>query len=99
MQHVRSCSRFQVRLQSKQRWWEETDSSHQQTDYKPVVDFVKWGRRDVHRPKDEDNKLRGWSYKANVGGNVEVRFLPLSLPSSSLCAFPALTCLIRLHCR
>jgi hypothetical protein len=44
----------------------------QLADYLPT-EHLKWKRTDVHRPQDEDNKLRGWSWKANVGGEVEVR--------------------------
>ncbi|KAK4700934.1 amidase, partial [Phenoliferia sp. Uapishka_3] len=40
-------------------------------DYIPFVDTERFPRREVHRPKDEDNLLRGWAWKANIGGAEE----------------------------
>ncbi|GAA6041989.1 hypothetical protein JCM8097_009133 [Rhodosporidiobolus ruineniae] len=37
-------------------------------DYIPQTDFARFPRQDVHRPADEDNKLRGWSWKGKVEG-------------------------------
>ncbi|GAA6014797.1 hypothetical protein JCM10207_002184 [Rhodosporidiobolus poonsookiae] len=36
--------------------------------YTPEVNYARFPRKDVHRPADEDNKLRGWSWKATVKG-------------------------------
>ncbi|GAA5823414.1 hypothetical protein JCM11251_000626 [Rhodosporidiobolus azoricus] len=37
-------------------------------DFVPTVDFERFPRQNVHRPADEENKLRGWSWKAMVAG-------------------------------
>ncbi|GAA5908638.1 hypothetical protein JCM6882_003700 [Rhodosporidiobolus microsporus] len=40
-------------------------------DFVPPVDYDRFPRKDVHRPADEENQLRGWSYKATVEGEKE----------------------------
>ncbi|KAJ7902819.1 amidase signature domain-containing protein [Mycena olivaceomarginata] len=37
-------------------------------DYQIPVDEVQYPRKDIHRPLPEDNKLRGWAWKATIHG-------------------------------
>ncbi|KAF4622789.1 hypothetical protein G7Y89_g14237 [Cudoniella acicularis] len=40
-------------------------------DYLPFVDFDRFPRQDVHRPKPEGNKGNAWAWKARIEGAVE----------------------------
>ncbi|KAJ7764832.1 amidase [Mycena metata] len=37
-------------------------------DYQIAVDEVQYPRRNIHRPLPEDNKLKGWAWKATIQG-------------------------------
>jgi amidase len=40
------------------------------TDYKPEPRLAEFKRKDVHFPSHEDNLLRGWAWRCDVGGNT-----------------------------
>ncbi|KAF7328915.1 Amidase signature domain-containing protein [Mycena venus] len=42
--------------------------THYRRDYQIPVDEVKYPRKDIHQPLPEDNKLRGWAWKATIHG-------------------------------
>lgn len=37
------------------------------SDYKPAVDLTRWPRLRVHLPAGDDNPLRAWAWRADVG--------------------------------
>ena len=37
-------------------------------DYKPVPDLTKWPRANVHLPTGDENPLRAWAWRADIGG-------------------------------
>ena len=40
-------------------------------DYKPVVDYEKWPRTNVHRPVAEANPSKAWAWRAEAGDALD----------------------------